>query len=408
MRNISKHFFAVLFLAGTMVTPYQLTAQSTTAQTDSVFKPSGRLWGLAYGDFAYKYQSDPLNRGGLNQYTGVKKDLTLFQFRRIYLGYNYDISRKFSAEFLLASEENGSTTTTPFPIITGDLLTNNKMALFVKLANVRWKNIFRGADLVVGQVSTPAYPLLIEPLWDYRCIERTITDNRRTPSYDMGATIQGKIINKPSTELGYNLMVANGMAARPEIDPFKWFYGDIYTKLLDKKLILDLYADYSKIQWFNAWHHDRCMVKGFAGYTVPKFTIGVEVFFNSLMNDARDSTHTAKFDTMTTKALGISIFARGRIYKDLLGFFVRYDNLDPSLNNNASVTRYIPQTITYDPNTKEQFITAGIDYSPISKIHIMPNVWYNMYTNAGPFNYGADNNGSDIIFRLSLYYVYGK
>jgi hypothetical protein len=48
---------------------------------------------------------------------------------------------------------------------------------------------------------------------------------------------------------------------------------------------------------------------------------------------------------------------------------------------------------------------VGIDYSPISKIHIMPNVWYNKYTNASPMQLAG---GNDLVVRLSLYYVYGK
>jgi hypothetical protein len=30
----------------------------------------------------------------------------MFQFRRIYLGYDYNISKKFTAELLLAAEDN--------------------------------------------------------------------------------------------------------------------------------------------------------------------------------------------------------------------------------------------------------------------------------------------------------------
>src|SRR6478672_5693941 len=168
-----------------------LLLNNATAQTtqDTTFKPSGKLWGYAFGDYYYKAHSDALNRGGANQYTGIEQGRNAFQFRRIYLGYNYDISKKFSAEMLLAAEDN---ITNRSGATSGDLTSNNKLTFYIKLANLRWKNIWKGTDLVIGQQSTPAFALLIEPIWGYRSIERTITDIRRTPSFDLGVGLQGK------------------------------------------------------------------------------------------------------------------------------------------------------------------------------------------------------------------------
>src|SRR6266536_5933393 len=80
-------------------------AEAQKAQ-DSLFKPSGKLWGYSFGDYYYKAHSDALNRGGANQYSNIEKGRNAFQFRRVYLGYNYDITPKFSAELLLAAEDN--------------------------------------------------------------------------------------------------------------------------------------------------------------------------------------------------------------------------------------------------------------------------------------------------------------
>ena len=45
---------------------------------DSLFKAgqenTGRLWGYAFGDFAYKGHADSLTRGGSNQYTGIRRN----------------------------------------------------------------------------------------------------------------------------------------------------------------------------------------------------------------------------------------------------------------------------------------------------------------------------------------------
>ena len=42
-------------------------------------------------------------------YNGVPTYRNAFQFRRIYLGYDYEITKKFKAELLLASEPNANT-----------------------------------------------------------------------------------------------------------------------------------------------------------------------------------------------------------------------------------------------------------------------------------------------------------
>ena len=392
------------FCVATILFIISLSANAQN-NADTTFKPSGKLWGLAYGDYAFKAKSDPLNRGGVNQYTGIKEGESFFQFRRLYLGYDYEISKTFSSSFILAHEENEVSSASSTPVTTGDLLSNNKGGMVIKSASVCWKNIIPKAKLTFGQTYTPASVLLSEVVWDYRCIERTVSDVRRTPAYDFGASLNGKFYDSKQAEVGYDVMVGNGNSARPENDAFKWFYGDVYAKLFNKRLIIDLYADYNRLNWTPNWHHDRQMVKGLVAYTTPKITVGAEAFLNTLRKD-NIALGTATKDTITTKASGISLFARGNIYKSVLSFFVRYDNYNPTANNNNNLySKYSPLTATYDPNTKEQFFTAGIDFSPIDKIHIMPNVWYNKYTNAGPTSV---SDGYDLVYRLSLYYIYGK
>src|SRR3954471_9963742 len=126
-------------------------AAAVQAQDTAQFKPSGKLWGYTFGDYAYKAHGDTVGgngRGASNQYTGIAKDQSLFQLRRVYLGYDYDISKKFSAQFLLAAEDD---------VNGGDLLGNGKFAPYVKYANLRWKNIFPGSDVVFGLQGTPAF-----------------------------------------------------------------------------------------------------------------------------------------------------------------------------------------------------------------------------------------------------------
>ncbi|MGN6619277.1 MAG: hypothetical protein ACTHJ5_19030, partial [Ilyomonas sp.] len=300
--------------------------------TDTAFKPGGKLWGYVFGDYYYKAHSDSFNRGGSNQYTGIEQGRNAFQIRRAYLGYDYDISPKFSAELLLAAEDN---ITTKSGVTSGDLLSDNKLSFYIKLANIRWKNIWKGTDLVVGQVSTPAFSLLIEPIWHYRSIERPIADIRRTPSFDLGAALQGKF-DPAKGNFGYNVMVGNGTGARPENDKYKWFYGDVYAKFFDQRLIVDLYADYQRLNWTPSWHHSRNMIKGFAAYTTPQITIGAEAFINRLHKDNfATEIATSKVDTLSVNAKGLSVFMHGLIIKDKLRYFARFDSYNPNdkINN---------------------------------------------------------------------------
>ena len=439
LKSVGAACLVSLLLAGSAYGQRELPGNASPLDygkdTVTPFKPHGVLWGAAFGDLAYKGNADNLNRGA-NQYTGTPINANLAQWRRIYLGYTYDISEKFTADFLLSAENDyqsgvlGQTTN-------GDLLANNKFSPFVKWANLRWKNIWKGTDLVLGQGNTPAIGInprntqTSEEVWAYRSIEKTVSDIRGTPVYDMGASLQGWFESKGN--FGYDVMVANGQAARPETDQYKWFYADVYAKFLNKRIVIDLYQDYERLNWGvytkgpnGAWYHDRNMTKLFAAWNTPKLTVGFEGLMTTLLGDVKITGKDGNTYYATTKALDMSFFVRGRIISNskgeaLLDFFARYDNYDPSGNldnivNNSNTKSYTATTAAYDPTTKEQFLVAGLDYSPVKKVHIMPNFWLNTYNSsvsATTANEGMNpnittNKGTDAVWRLTFYYIYGK
>jgi hypothetical protein len=437
--------------------------------SDSLFRAgqenTGRLWGYAFGDFDYKTHADSLTRGGSNQYTGIRASTTMFQFRRIYLGYDYNISKKFTAELLLAAEDNfppgappvgsaaGTTTTFSAGNSTGDLLANQKMTFYIKNMNIRWKGIWKGTDLVVGEMSTPAFPMISEKVWSYRSIERTIADIRRTPSYDFGVALQG--VFDPSTKnFGYNVMAANGTSDKPDFTPYKWFYGDIWGYFAHKHIVVDLYADYQRLNWTPHWHHSRQMVKGFLAWNSSAtdksmnpgtgYTIGVEGFVNTLKNDNFEALLAGGTDTLTTVPSGISFYVHGDIIKNKLRFFVRYDMYNPNNKVNTAVaTKYTGNTANYNDNSfrtvyntegiggnttatpsvtyttlgdqtyKQQFFTAGLDFKASNRVHFMPNVWYNSYASQlnVPSASGVGTNNAkdhDLVLRLTFFFSFGK
>lgn len=436
-----KNTFTKLSIYCTLFVALSGTVNAQSSDTAAVqqFVPSGKLWGYAFGDYAFKGNADTSTknggRGNNNQYSKVPANANFFQWRRIYLGYNYNISEKFSAEFLLAAEDNpiaiagsGTTAGNPGQSTSGDQLADSKFSPYIKIANIRWKNIWKGSDLAFGQMNTPAFAKTgrndqtSEEIWAYRSVERTISDIRRTPSFDFGLSLQGWF--DKTGNFGYDMMMANGTSAKPAANNFKWFYGDVYAKFLNKRLIVQLYQDYERLLWnpmivktSGAYHSERDMTKLFIAWNDKKFTVGTEIFQNTILGGvsavgAKDGNTYYR----TTQAIAFSLFARGRIYKDQLGFFARYDNYDASKKLNevtdGEFKSYATTQSNYDPTTKEQFVTFGLDYTPVKNVHIMPNVWMNTYDCAlGSSQYGLNTNGTgvkgtDVVYRLTLYYIY--
>src|SRR6185437_10138500 len=278
-RNFAKQFAFIAILVTLTVTSraqyiFNSGQGSSLWNSDSAFKAavpnSGRIWGYAFADYFHKAHSDSLNRSGNNQYTDIKKDIDEFQFRRIYLGYDYNISRKFMAELLLAAEDDFVAPTQG----TGDILSNNKFTFYIKLADIRWRDfLWKGNDFVFGLQPTPTFPFTSENIFTYsRPIERTITDIRRTPSYDFGAGLQGRYqSDDKSTVWGYNLLVANGSSAKPQAlngPLYKWWYGDAFVAVAGRRLFFDVYQDYQRQAWTTGTygHAYRAMTKGIVAW----------------------------------------------------------------------------------------------------------------------------------------------
>ena len=473
-RNFTKNISFCL-LAGSMLLGATASAQQTTlASVERVAKttkpdsakeaasdkkaadaatwtPVRRLWGYSFGDLYYAGHSDPTansSRGAETMYNGVPTDRNAFQFRRLYLGYDYDIDQHFTAEVLLASEPNANTGVNGSTSIqNGDNLVDNKMGFFIKNFNLRYRNIWNGTDLVFGEMSTPGFALnepgtngptsLSESTWAYRSIEKTITDFHKNNSYDVGAALQGTF--DPATKnFGYVFMVGNNTsasllsAANANSGFFKIFYGDIWGKFLDKKnLYIDLYADYAQTTstvpsasvtdgQINPQSHN--MFKIFASYATKPVTLGVEAYTQQVSN-AVINTATKAVENATVNS--ISVWARGPIVtvKDdasgksftKLGFFARYDNYNPSTNF-KSTTVYTTNSggyASWSPFTKEEFITAGLDFVPqpitAGKIHFEPNVWYVSYKDQrDPSLAGYMANDHTLVYRMTVFFTFGK
>jgi len=380
----------LLTAAGTamVLSNFNVKAQEKTDSVKKDFKPSGKVWGYVFGDYYVKLHADSLNRGNA-QYSGVAKDMNAFEFRRAYLGYDYNISEKFSTELLLAYE--------------GQTLSDNATrTFFLKAANVRWKNFIKNTDLVIGQMATPSFPMMSEKIWGYRSIEKTIADMRKiSNSNDVGISIQGKLDDKGN--FGYDLMVGNGSAQKIETDIYKKYYGDVYAKFMDQKIIIDLYADHEETKDLPGYHRSKTAYKLFVAYATDKVTVGVEAFQQMQHNYVvvANSSTDPKPDTTDASTFGLSVFVKGVIIKEKLNFFARYDMYNPDTKFNTDKFYWSGAS----PVT-ETFVTAGIDYTPNKNVHIMPNIWYNAYNNRTKNVQGLTKSDNDLVARLTFYYIF--
>jgi hypothetical protein len=417
---------------------------------DTSWHPQRRLWGYAFGDAYYTQHAPPLTstQGKENNYYQTPTGRNAFQFRRLYLGYDYDINKKFKAEVLLASEPNENTTpsTATSGVVSGDNLADGRMSFYIKNFNLRVREVWSGTDFVIGEMSTPGFALnesgtnaptsLSEATWGYRSVERTITDFHKNNSYDVGAALQGTFDPK-TKNFGYVFMIGDntqsnlttvytptslgGTASPTNPNPntgfFKIFYGDLWGKFLDKKLYIDLYADYAQtsstvastaVSSGSVGPQEHNMFKVFVAYNAKPLTIGVEAYTQKLDNAVVNTTDKVA-ESATVNAF--SIWVRGAIVKDKWSYFARYDNYNPDTKFDKNVSYSVNSNgySSFDPTTKEQFVTAGLDYTPAKNIHFMPNIWLTQYKDQyDPSNTAYVPDNHTLVYRMTFFYTFGK
>jgi len=365
-----------------------------SSKTKTDFKPSGKIWGYAFGDYAYKLHADAEKRGNI-QYSKLPQDYNSFNFRRIYLGYDYQFSPYISSQFLLAHESTAEANTS-----NPDVVTNGNRAMYIKAMNIRFKNVIPHATIIAGQQATPTFSTLSEGIWGYRSIEKTIADMRGiSSSTDLGIAISGKI--GKNENVGYDLMVGNNNGAKVENNNFKKLYTSLYAYFFDKKLVIQGNYEVGRAA-LSPIKKNISTLKAFAAYKTSKTTVGVEAFRQIQTNN---TTYVTGIDTAFSdvKPSGISFFLTQQVRKDKLNFFARFDVYNPDSKFNSN-NKYLG---SYNSN-KESFATIGLDFILYKNIHIMPNLWYDQFHSKLPGATGKLKNDYDLEGRMTLYFLFNK
>jgi len=407
----------------------KVTGEKTStskAAEDTSWKPQRRVWGYSFGDFYYDAHSPALTstQGKENSYYQTPTYRNAFLFRRLYLGYDYEISKKFKAEVLLASEPTANTGVNGTTNIqNSDNLVDNKMSFFIKNFNIRARDIWAGTDFVIGELSTPGFALnepgtnaptsLSETTWGYRSVERTITDFHKNNSFDVGAALQGTF--DPTTKnFGYVLMMSNNTSAgllnasNPATGFYKIFYGDLWGKFANNHIYADFYFHTARTAPATAavGGQSNTMYKIFIAYLSKPFNIGFEPYTQTFTNGVTNKT-TNTVESPTLNAF--SIWVRGAI-SPTWNYFAKYDTYNPYTDFNSTDSYSVNTNYgAYDPTTKSHFTTFGLDYNPTKNVHFIPNIWYIQYVDqASSTVSGYLPNNHTLVYRFTFFFTFGK
>ncbi len=439
------------------------TPAPTPAQTDAVLNQTNaislitdgagtatkglNIWGYAFGDYAYVNHGDSAGRGSKIQYKGSGAATTgnpfehenAIEVRRAYLGFDYNINKKFSGTALLAYE--------------GDYDVNNNRTVYLKYIYFKWKNIWKGTDLKIGQQATCSFAnkYNTEPLMGYRSSEKTIMDMHGVDgSSDMAIALEGKIATfksadstKQSTFIGYMAQMGDnsgntpvpdftgaGTALNTTSDQLKKFRGNLYVNTLNGALTVGVYGDYENFgnvpigKSSTVFQRAVSTAKFYAAYNSKWFGIGAEYFMQNMTNGEIETyakvggNPTGTNDTTTATQAGYSIFAHGTIIQKRLNVFARYDNYTPDTKYTYTATAGSALAHAENENFasrfsniggvsyKETFINAGIDWTPTDdkRVHFMPNIWYYSINNG--YGSGFLKTDNYVVYRMTFLFAF--
>jgi hypothetical protein len=355
----------------------------------------GKFSGYMFGDYYYNIMRDSHLSSLFNVASPAgMENYQAFQFRRIYLTYDNDISEQFTSRFRLEADQVQETVDNTKSAITIDTINiknkvtvsnpASKISVFVKDAYLRWKNIFTGSDLIFGIQPTPAFEIS-ETAWGYRSLEKTILDLRGiVSSRDLGISLKGKITEDGM--VNYCVMLANNSGNGTEIDKYKRYYVHLQLKPTTN-VQASVYADYKDAAKVAAGNNGTWTTALFVGYAEPSlYNINVEAFMVSQSNAFMPTSCSIG----PKHGFGISLFGSYNIIPELT-VVGRYDYFDPNINRAANAKGDV-----------RNYVIAGLSWKVDKNVSIMPNLLYETYETLA--SHGEPD--PSVTARVTLYYVF--
>ena len=324
------------------------------AQKQAEKSPLGqvKVSGIVFADYFYNIARDTAVASGVtvkNIATGGPQDFNGFQFRRVYVTFDDDVTENVFWRFRLEDDQIAATS--------GG--TNN---LFVKDAYLKWKGIFPGSDAAVGEQQTPLE--ISEAAWGYRSLEKVQLDLRGiTTTRDLGISLRGRLDKEG--DYNYWVFIANNSNTGVESDKYKRYYANFQVKPF-VNFQISVSGDYAaQAPAANIGSRDKTTVSALINYSVKDaYSVGLEGFSQIADHSFQPSAGDA-YESLVPH--GASLFAWYTIVPGLTAI-VRYDYFDP--NTNGAVTAQ---------GDSRNLIIAGLSWKADKSLSIQPNIEYETY-----------------------------
>lgn len=318
-------------------------------------RAQGKFSGYMFGDYYYVIKN---NNKNLENQNG-------FWFRRIYFTYDYTYSEQWQTRLRL--EYNSP----------GDFKTKDSIKPFVKDAYLKWKK--KDCNLFMGISPSPIWEY-IETFWGYRSVEKTPLDlYKMGDSRDFGIALLGTVGEKKLFR--YHIQLGNGAGVKSETNKGKKAAASFLFDT-QKNVYIELYADYEKLD-------------------VPTSIITYQAFLGWKGEKGRFGamySHQIRKNISPGSDMNIDVASLFAIAKasEKVSFLFRLDRVADALPWGPTQS-YIP----FNPSSPFTLIIAGVDYSIVKNIKIIPNfetVIYDKKNGVKP--------DSDLYFKLTCFYSF--
>ncbi|WP_010662857.1 porin [Marinilabilia salmonicolor] len=304
----------VLFLFVSMGVVYPVTAQE---EENTEFEPSGEVFGKIFTNF--------------NTSLSGPDQQTAFEVRRAYLGYEYQISKEFSAEVKI---DIGS----PNDASQYSLL---RRFGYFKTAMVQYTP-FNFMQVTFGLQDATQFKLQ-DKFWKRRYINESLMGAYK---YGSSADIGVKVAYLTEiVDVDFALFNGEGYSSLQNDNTFKAALGATFRPV--RGLITRIYGDLSSKQI------SQGTSSLFAGYRQDFFSIGGEYANHFNRNFQED--HNIE---------GFSILGDVKILPKIW-LFGRYDKIESNIPDG--------ETVPWNLSNDETAVTAGIEYIPVKAIKIAAN-----------------------------------
>ncbi|MEJ5306225.1 MAG: porin [Ignavibacteria bacterium] len=299
-----------------------------------------KISGLAYYDYYYNLKNNDI----------TKRDQQGFQFRRVFLTFDFDVTNKLSARLRIEPEYQG-------------IKDNNKQFLFLKDMFFQYK--FDQFQLFAGLMPTPNFEAE-ERYWGYRSVEKTQSDLRNWITIrDLGLSIKGKA----GESLNYAVMIGNNSFHGTETDKYKKLYFHLFNSFGN-----NIGASFD-FNFANGPQNKNVLYSKFGLYRSTNSYSGGLTFVYGLRQKYLSNNESLN-------ELGLSVFGNYKL-SDSWKTFLRFDYYEPNTKNSLD---------------QEFTLIGGIDYMLDKNLNIIPNFIYNDYENR--------NFQDDLTFRLTFHYQF--